>query len=266
MSLHADVFDRFQAAESRIHHLDPRVKVVVTVLYILSNALLPDGAWLSFGLSWLLVLTANDLARLGLWYTFRRSFLALPFALAAVSALFSPLGEPLTAFRFLWVDLAVTDFGVIRFVSILVRSWLSVQMAILLVGTTPFPDIIHAFEHLRVPRLLTTIVAFLYRYLFVLTDEVMRLLRARDARSARLPGQKRGGSLVWRARVAGSMAGQLFVRSYERSERIYNAMLARGYTGHIRTLRAHTMKPSDWRLLSLALGALVLIQLVGWIR
>ncbi len=266
MSLHANAFDRYHAADSRIHRLDPRVKVLVTALYILSNALLPDGAWLAFGAAWLVVLVANDLSSLGLWYTLRRSFLALPFALAAVSALFSPLGEPLAAFHFLWMDLAVTDFGILRFVSILVRSWLSVQMAILLVATTPFPDIIHALEHLRVPRILTTIIAFLYRYLFVLVDEVMRLLRAREARSAGLPGHRRGGSLFWRAQVAGSMAGQLFIRSYERSDRIYNAMLSRGYTGHIRTLNPHVMKPTDWRMLAFALAALVLIQLVGWIR
>ena len=49
--MHADAFDRFHEADSRLHHLDPRVKVVVTVLFILSNALLPDGAWAAFGLS-----------------------------------------------------------------------------------------------------------------------------------------------------------------------------------------------------------------------
>ena len=59
--------------------------------------------------------------------------------------------------------------------------------------------------------MLTTIVAFLYRYLFVLTDEVIRLMRAREARSASLPGQKSGGSLFWRGQIAGHMAGQLFL-------------------------------------------------------
>ncbi|MEJ5224952.1 MAG: cobalt ECF transporter T component CbiQ [Anaerolineales bacterium] len=266
MSLHADLFDRYQAADSRLHRLDPRVKVSVTVLFILSNALLPDGAWLAFGLAWLMLLTANDLSRLGLGYTLRRSFVALPFALVAISALFSPLGHTLTSVRLLWLELVITDFGVIRFISILIRAWLSVQMAILLVAVTPFPDIIHALEHLRVPRILTTIVAFLYRYLFVLTDEVMRLLRAREARSAGVPGRKSGGSVAWRARVVGSMAGQLFIRSYERSDRIYNAMLARGYTGHLRTLNPHLMKSSDWRILTLTLFALLFIQLIGWIR
>ena len=159
-----------------------------------------------------------------------------------------------------------TDFGVVRFFSILARSWLSVQMAILLVATTQFPDLIHAFEHLKTPRTLTTIIAFLYRYLFVLTDEAYRLLRARSARSAGLPGKHRGGSLFWRAKVTGSMAGQLFLRSYERSDRIYNAMLARGYSGHIRTLNPHTMQRSDWLMLILSVLLLLFIQIIGWYR
>jgi len=264
--LHADIFDRYHSHDSLLHHLDPRVKVLVTVAFILSNALLPDGSWLAFGVAWLILLVGNDLARLGLAYTLKRSFVALPFALAAISAMFSPLGESLTSFQFLFWNLTITDFGLIRFLSILVRSWLSVQMAILLVATTQFPDLIHAFEHLRVPKILTTIIAFLYRYLFVLTDEVFRLLRAREARSAGLPGQKHGGTLIWRAQVAGSMAGQLFLRSYERSDRIYNAMLARGYTGQLRTLNPHNMTRRDWLVLVLAVGSLLFVQLVGWIR
>ena len=79
--------------------------------------------------------------------------------------------------------------------------------------------------------ILTTIIAFLYRYLFVLTDEVFRLLRARRIPFGGRARQRSGGSVAWRAGVAGNMAGQLFLRSYERSDRIYNAMLARGYSG-----------------------------------
>jgi cobalt/nickel transport system permease protein len=261
----AHAFDQYQSQNSRIHRLDPRIKVVVTVAYILSNALLPDGSWAAFALAWLVLLIANDLSQLGLGFTARRSVVALPFALVAVSAIFSPQGEPLAEWHLGFITLIPTDLGLIRFFSILVRSWLSVQMAILLVATTEFPDLIHAFEHLRAPKSLTTIIAFLYRYLFVLMDEVFRLLRARDARSAGLTGQKHGGKLLWRARVAGSMAGQLFLRSYERSERIYNAMVSRGYTGHIRTLNPHHLTRRDWQILILALVLILIIQFTGWL-
>lgn len=261
--MHADAFDRYYAAESPLHRLDPRVKVLVTVAFILSNALLPDGAWAAFGLGWIFLLAANYASSLGVDFTFRRSFIALPFMLVAVSAIFAPSGQPLTEWTWFGIPLVPTDTGLIRFGSILLRTWLSVQAGILLVAVTPFPDLIHAFEHLRVPTVLTTIIAFLYRYLFVLTDEVLRLLRARDSRSAAIPGQKSGRNIFWRAQIAGHMAGQLFLRSYERSDRIYNAMLARGYTGQMRTLRAHLMRRRDWLILSASILALLLVQLIG---
>lgn len=263
--MHVDVFDQFQFTESRVHSLDPRVKVVITVGFILSNAILPDGSWLAFALAWLFILLVNDLANLGLDFSLKRSVIILPFVLVAVSAIFSPQGKPLAVWDLGFIILIPTDVGLIRFASILVRSWLSVQMAILLVGTTQFPDLIHALEHLKLPRTLTTIIAFLFRYLFILTNEVYRILRAREARSARLPSIRGGGSLGWRIKMTGSMAGQLFTRSYERSDRIYQAMISRGYAGHIRTLNPHQIQTRDRLILGISAGVMALIQLVGWI-
>ena len=137
-------------------------------------------------------------------------------------------------------------------------------MAILLTATTQFPDLMHALRHLRLPQILVAVISFMYRYLFVLADEAMRLLRARQARSAQLPGQKAGGSLWWRARVAGNMVGQLFLRSYDRSDRVYNAMLARGYRGHFLTLNPHAMQPFDWLAGGIALLILLGFQGVGY--
>ncbi len=261
--MHFDAFDRYHEKDSFIHHLDPRVKVVTTITYIISNALLPDAAWFAFGLAWVFLLLVNFLSKLGLGYTLKRSIVALPFALIAITILFSMPGEPLISFKLLMWNLTITDTGFLRFVSILIRSWLSVQLAILLVATTRFPDLIHAFEHLRVPAILTTIIAFLYRYLFVLTDEVFRLIRARESRSAGATGRRSGGGVLWRARVAGNMAGQLFLRSYERSDRIYNAMLARGYSGHLYTLNPHEMKSRDYFVTAFAVAFIFILQVIG---
>jgi cobalt/nickel transport system permease protein len=261
--MHFDAFDRYHESESFLHRLDPRVKVVVTVAFILSNALLPDGAWIAFGLSWLFLLVANALSNLGIGFTFRRSLIALPFALIAITVLFSMPGKPLASFHFLLWDFTITDLGLLRFISILIRSWLSVQMAILLVAVARFPDLIHALEHLRVPSILTTIIAFLYRYLFVLADEVFRLMRARESRSAAMSGQKSGRNVAWRAGVAGHMAGQLFLRSYERSDRVYNAMLARGYAGHMETINPHELRRVDYLTTALVLLAILFLQMVG---
>lgn len=261
--MHFNAFDRYHEKESFLHRLDPRVKALATVVYIISNALLPDGAWLAFICAWLFLIIANLLSQLGIGYTFKRSIIALPFALIAVTILFSMPGKPVFTFQFLMSHLVVTDAGLLRFISILIRSWLSVQMAILLVAVTRFPDLIHALEHLRVPAILTTIIAFLYRYLFVLTDEVLRLIRARESRSATSAGERSGGGVLWRAKVAGNMAGQLFLRSYERSDRIYNAMMSRGYTGHLYTLNPHEMKSSDYFVTAFVVAVIFMVQFIG---
>ncbi|HZM23722.1 MAG TPA: cobalt ECF transporter T component CbiQ [Anaerolineales bacterium] len=261
--MHSDAFDRYHHGHSLIHHLDPRIKVVVTIAFIISNAFLPDGAWIAFALAWAFVLFASTLSGLGIGFTFRRSFIALPFALAAITVLFSIPGEPVASFRFMMGDLTITDAGLLRFVSIVIRSWLSVQMAILLVAATEFPKIVHALNHLRIPTIITVIISFLYRYLFVLADEVLRLLRARQARSAAAAGKNPGGNVLWRARIAGHMAGQLFLRSYERSDRIYNAMLSRGYKGELMTIHPHHFHTSDLWIGALSFLGLIIMQLVG---
>lgn len=123
-----------------------------------------------------------------------------------------------------------------RLISIALKSWLSIQVAVLLTVSTPFPDLLQAMRALKVPRLLVAIFGLMWRYLFVLVDEALRLMRARSARSSQHPHKnyRSGRSIPWRARVTGAMAGSLFLRAFERSDRIYLAMLARGYDGEVR--------------------------------
>ena len=83
----------YQALDSPIHHLDPRVKVVLTILIIVSNVLLPDGAWMALGASWALILFTTQLSRVSLKFLLTRSAVVLPFALAAVPTAFSTPGE-----------------------------------------------------------------------------------------------------------------------------------------------------------------------------
>jgi cobalt/nickel transport system permease protein len=207
------------------------------------------------------VLLIISLARLSPKFVLLRSLVALPFALAAVTAIFTLPGEVVWQINIGPWELSASDAGLVRFSSILVRSWISIQIAIVLTATTPFPDLIHALRHLRVPDILVSTISFMYRYLFVLSDEVVRLIRARQARSAQGLGKgKSGGSVFWRAKIAGNMAGQLFLRSYERSERVYNAMLARGYAGTLLTLNPHVMRTRDWFSGMLALLVIIVIQ------
>ncbi|MCB0078323.1 MAG: cobalt ECF transporter T component CbiQ [Anaerolineales bacterium] len=257
------LLDRFISVDSPIHRLDPRVKLLATVGFIVGNVLLPDGAWLAFAAAWLLTLWISAFARLGVGFALKRSFIALPFMLAGFSVVFATPGREIAQWTPLGLDLRVTDAGVVRFISIMLRTWLSVQMAILLTATTDFPALTHALRHLKVPAVLVSIIAFMYRYLFVLVEEAQRLLRARASRSAVLPGQKGGGGLLWRAKVAGNMGGQLLVRSMARADRVYMAMQARGYRGELLTMTRHTMQRRDWQAAALMLLLLAAVQLVG---
>lgn len=258
--LPATAFDRYYHAESPVHRLDPRVKVIVALAFILSNLALPDGAWAAFAASWLMMLLVSRLARISLRLLLGRALIALPFALAAITVLFNQPGQALWSATVLGRVVIISDAGVIRFGSIMLRSWLSVQAAVLLTAATPFPDLMHALRHLRVPAILVSIISFMYRYLHVLAAEAERMLRARSARSARSDRDRGGGSLLWRARVTGSMVGQLFLRSYERSERVYQAMLARGYRGQLLTMNPHLMRRSDWLAALLALLAIAALH------
>lgn len=234
------------------------MKVVAALLLILGILLTPDSAWVAYPLLWTLIGVLAAIARVSAWRLSRLAGVALPFALVAVTLLFTTPGRPITALA----GLVITDAGLARFMGIVLKSWLAMHVALLLSLTTDFNDLLDALAHMGVPATLVAIIGFMYRYLFTLKDEAERLLRARAARSGVMPGLRPGGSLLWRARVAGGMVGNLFLRSYERSERVYAAMLARGYNG--RMIR-HEPVPLTWRAISLGaipVVTVILIQII----
>jgi cobalt/nickel transport system permease protein len=262
--MHANFLDPYQERSSPIHHLDARIKLVMVVLFILTSALTPIGAWPVYFLLLALILSAELLSDLGLPFYLKRALLAIPFILAALPVLLTTSGDALLALPF---GLSLTLPGLNKFLSIAFKSWISIQAAILLATTTEFPDILLSMRALRLPRLLVAIIGLMWRYLFVIVDEVLRLLRARASRSAQSEqaGLRTGGSLLWRAGVTGRMAGSLFLRSLERSDRIYNAMLARGYDGEVRSLPRPALKRMDWIVFAFGLTVLVLLLMFGLI-
>ena len=117
----------------------------------------------------------------------------------------------------------------------------------------------------KLPRLLVAIFGMMWRYLFVLVDEAMRMTRARTSRSGQLdnPAFKPGGKLTWRAKTTGGMVGSLFIRSFERSDRIYTAMLSRGYDGEIRSFPLPNISPKNWFVLAAGYAFLLLMILLS---
>jgi cobalt/nickel transport system permease protein len=263
--MHIHFLDPYQARSSPVHRLDARVKLILALAFILTSALVPPGTWSILILLLAGVWSAAVLAYLDPGYLITRAFLALPFVLAALPLLLTVPGEAVLPFQIGSFQGAVTGPGLERFISISLKSWISIQAAILLTATTTFPDLLQALRAIRIPRLLVAVVGLMWRYLFVLADEALRLARAREARSS-AGGSSRarsGGTIGWRARVTGGMAGNLFVRSIERSDRIYLAMIARGYDGEIRGLPLRRMTGRQRAILAAGLGTLFLIMVLA---
>ncbi len=268
--MHVHFLDPYRPLDSPVHRLDPRVKFVLTLAYIFTSALTPAGAWPAYILLFAGILSVEILSGLGVKYVHRRAILAVPFMLAALPLLFTFEGQALASFSLGAWTLILSLEGLERFASIAFKSWISVQAAIVLAASTSFPDLLTAMRAIRIPRLLVTLFGLMWRYLFVLVDEAMRLLRARAARSgvsASSDGDRLkvrpGGSLAWRARVAGGMAGSLFLRGFERSDRIYMAMVSRGYDGEIRAMPMPPVPAPAWVMLAGGSVVLLLLLLFG---
>jgi cobalt/nickel transport system permease protein len=265
--LHVHFLDPYRHAHSAIHSLDARVKFVLTLAFILTTALTPHGAWPVYVLLFAIIVAVEILSELGVGFVLKRAALALPFALAALPVIFTLPGPTLLNLPLGSWTLTASQTGLERFISIALKSWISVQAAIVLASSTPFPDLQVAMRAVGIPRLLVMIFGLMWRYLFVLTDEVLRLLRARAARSGHSdqPGLKPGGSVTWRARVTGGMAGNLFLRAFERSDRIYMAMLSRGYDGEVRAAPLPPLGMNSWLVLSGGLAVLALLLALGYL-
>jgi cobalt/nickel transport system permease protein len=255
--------DPYALRDGWLQTLDARTRLSMTLLFVLCTALLPDGAWGAYLLLAALAAAGMLAAGLPARAFYLRSLLALPFVLAALPLLWT-LPGPLWVIPGLNPAWAIHLAGLERLLSISLRAWLSVQAAVLLVWSTPFAEVLSGLRWLRVPRLLTALIGLMWRYLFVMAHAARQMMLARAARSAPHPGRRAGGSLPWRARVTGGMAGSLLVRSFEQGERIYAAMLARGYDGEPRSLPSAALTQRDWLWLAACAAALLLAAFWGF--
>jgi len=156
-------------------------------------------------------------------------------------AIFIPFfkeGEVAGSYNMWWGQVSVTHTGLQVLMNIMAKAWLSILSLILLISTTKLTSLLKGLEQLRMPKIMVMILSFMYRYLFILVGEVLCMRQARDSRNF-------GGNRWRQLRTTGNMIGTLFIRSYERGERVYVAMLARGFDGQSRTLGHLSFKPAD---------------------
>ena len=261
---------QYSDLDSLIHRLDPRTRILTTLAFVLAVVAIPSTTWPAFVLYAILIASLILLARLPPLYTLKRSAVIIPFVLMITA--FVPFlgggevaGSEVAGSYNLWLwRVSVTYDGLTVLWNTLAKAWLSTLSLILLSATMPFPRLLKGLERLSMPRVMVMILSFMYRYIFVLADEAMRMQRARESRSvaASHPFNRRW---LWQIKAVGGVIGTLFIRSYERGERVYGAMLARGFEGEIRTLSDLRFSLADscfavGFLLCLALITLVAIK------
>lgn len=219
---------------SPVHRLDPRAKLVGFVGLTLVAVSTPFAAWPVYVACAVTLAAVATAARIGVGTIWHRGRLVLPLVVfVAVFLPFTRGGDQ--------VDLgllSVSRDGLEAFASVSAKAILGTVGAILLGATTTFPQTLRALEALRVPRLLVLITGFVYRYLFVVVGEMQRMRAALAAR-----GYRPRTALA--AAAVGRVATALFLRSHARGERVYLAMLSRGYAGTIHTLDVDRLRPAD---------------------
>lgn len=230
------VMDQLARGHTSIHRLDPRSKIVTSLVFMVATV--------SFGpreISGLLplVLFPVSLAAAGgipARAILRKLLLAIPFVLMV--GLFNPFLDREIVVRM--GGLGISG-GWLSFLSILLRSGLTLGTALVLIAVTGMPALGAGLERLGAPRAFVVQLLFLHRYLFVLGEEASRMARARAQRSF----GNRGTGL----RATASLLGHLLLRTLDRAERIYTAMKARGFRGEVRLLRPMRLTPGDWAFL-----------------
>lgn len=216
--------DRLARQGTAIHRLDPRVKLVATAVFlvcVVSYGKYEVAALLPYAVFPVALASAG---KIPFGYLGKKILAVAPFAVLV--GMFNPIIDQTVLWH--WGPIAVTG-GWVSFVAILLRFALTIGTALTLIAVTPFDDICLGLQRLGVPRVFALQLLLLHRYLFVLAEEAVRLVRARALRSF---GHRGLG-----IRAYSSMIGQLLLRTLDRATRIHIAMRCRGFDGELRSPR-----------------------------
>ena len=237
--MHHITVERWARQASPLHARDARAKIIAAVLYLIALGITPPDAWIAMACYTVLLVTAILIARLPLRSILLRAALVLPFA-AAFAITTWLAGDHLRA------------WGLVE------KTYLSSAAALVLIATTTLPALLAGLAAFGAPRALLEVVQFLYRYLFVISEQAQHM---------RLAAASRGGLSARQGfQAAAGMLGVLFARSYDRANSIYNAMLARGYNGAIPAAIAPRFTRVDFGFVALTAALLAASHVLGAVR
>jgi cobalt/nickel transport system permease protein len=219
---------------SVVHRLPAHAKILALLGYVLAVVATPRELFWPYGAHLLALLAAVAASRVPPAYLAKRLVIEVPFVVFALPMPFIATGP-----RVAVGPVHLSEAGLWGAWALLAKGTLGVLASLLLAATTEPRDLIAGLERLRLPQPLVQIMGFMVRYLEVVTGELSRMRIARDARGFRARSVKQ-----WP--VLGATLGALFIRSYERGERVHLAMLSRGYTGQLPTIHVLTATRAQW--------------------
>ena len=241
---HGDGLDSlYVAGDSPVHRVAPEVKIAATVAYVFAVVATPREALWAFAADAALLACVVGLAGLPAALVARRLRIEIPFLLFAAFMPFTGAGPRVDIF-----GVSLSEPGLWAAWNIVAKGTLGVAASIVLAATTPVADLLRGLGRLHVPRVVTAIAGFMVRYLGIVAGEARRMHVARQSRGY-------DPRWLWQARGMAASTGTLFVRSYERGERVYLAMVARGYEGTMPALEGRRASVSQWWLAVLPLTA-----------
>jgi len=219
---------------SLVHSLPSHLKIIAALAFILIVVSTPVTQWPAFIAYFVWLLTVVLIAKIPVSLLFKRSLIEIPFVFFALLMPFFGSGEKVQVGPF---DLYRE--GLIAGSGIVVKGTLGVMTAIILSTSTTAREILRGLERFKLPMLMVQIASFMLRYVNVVNDEMERMKVARESRGFEATGIKH-----WK--VLATAAGALFIRSYERGERVHLSMLSRGYEGVLPQEHQHKINSSIW--------------------
>jgi cobalt/nickel transport system permease protein len=239
---------------SLVHRLPAHCKLVALVLFVLGVVATPATAYPAFVVYAVALAAAVGVSGVPPTFLGKRMVVETPFVVFALMMPFVSTGAQTQV----W-GATLSERGLEAAVALLCKGTLGVVASLLLAATTEPRDILTGLERLRLPRQLVEITGFMIRYLDVATAELGRMRMARESRGFRARGPR-----AWP--VLARSGGALFIRSYERGERVHLAMLSRGYTGSLPRLGQQPASPAHWLTAAvLPLLALVTTTAAWWV-
>jgi cobalt/nickel transport system permease protein len=239
---------------SVVHQIPPHIKILAGLLFIVVAVSTDITNWPAFVAYFAIIITITQIAKLPIITVFKRSLIEVPFVLFALLMPFFGTGEVVEVGSLnLYVD------GLLAGASIVVKGTLGILVAINLSATTTAREILNGLEILKMPTPMVQIASFMLRYVNVVNDEMLRMAVARASRGFEATGVRQ-----WP--VLATAAGALFIRSYERGERVHLAMIARGYQGDLPKTEKINYSARYWAIgLAVPFIALIISLLSRWV-